>query len=88
MFIVEGDKMKKVEIGGACGNHRRDDTCRILFSNFEGVRQLGRPKRWWKDNIKINLKEIRYEEVDWIHVAQDWDLWQAAANTVMSISSS
>jgi hypothetical protein len=38
----------------------------------------------WQDNIKIDLKRIRYQDVDWIHVAQNRDWWQTVVNTVMN----
>jgi hypothetical protein len=43
----------------------------ILIGKREGNRPLRRPKRGWKDNINIDLKEIRWEGVDWIHAAQN-----------------
>jgi hypothetical protein len=46
---------------------------------------LGRPKHRWKDNIKIDLKEIVYEDMDCIHVAQDMYLLGALVNTVMNL---
>jgi hypothetical protein len=43
----------------------------ILVGRTEGRRPLGRPRRSWEDNIKMNLGEIRFGDVDWIHLAQD-----------------
>jgi hypothetical protein len=37
----------------------------------EGKRPLGRPRRWWVDNIKIDPREIEWDDVDWIDLAQD-----------------
>jgi hypothetical protein len=51
----------------------------------EGRRPLGRPKRRWKDNIKMDLREIEFGVVDWIHWAQDRDRWRALVNTVMNL---
>jgi hypothetical protein len=45
----------------------------ILVGKHGGSRPLGRPKRRWKDNIKIDLGEIGFGDVDWIHLAQDRD---------------
>jgi hypothetical protein len=45
----------------------------ILVGKSEGKRLLGRPKRRWKENIKVGLKETEYEGADWINVAQDSD---------------
>jgi hypothetical protein len=46
---------------------------------------LGRPGRRWEDNIRMNLREIGWEVVDWIHVVQDRDQWRAVVNTVMNL---
>jgi len=45
----------------------------ILVGKPEGKRPLGRPMRRWEDNIRMNVREIGCEAVDWIHLAQDWD---------------
>jgi hypothetical protein len=56
-----------------------------LVRNPEGKRPPRRIRHRWQDNIKINLKEIEYEGVDWIQVAWDRDQWQAFVNTVMNL---
>jgi hypothetical protein len=48
----------------------------------EGKRPLGRPRRRWVDNIKIDLREIGW---DWIDMAQDRDQWRALVNTVLNL---
>jgi hypothetical protein len=48
----------------------------------EGKRLLGRPRRRWEDNVIMDLVEIFWEGVDWIHAAQDRDQWRAVVNTV------
>jgi hypothetical protein len=50
----------------------------------EGKRPLGRPRRTrrWADNIKIDLREIGWDFMDWIDLAQDRDKWRALVNTV------
>jgi hypothetical protein len=45
--------------------------CRILVGKPEEKRPLGRRKRMWVDNIKMNLREIGWEDMDWIDLAQD-----------------
>jgi hypothetical protein len=57
----------------------------ILVGRPEGKRPLGRPRRRWEDNIKMYLREIGFEDVDWIHWAQDRDRWRALVNTVMNL---
>jgi hypothetical protein len=57
----------------------------ILVGKPEGKRLLGRLRHRWEDNIRINLRERGWEGVDWIHLAQDRDQWQALVNTIMNI---
>ena len=51
----------------------------------EGKRPLGRPKRRWKDNIKINFQKVEGGCGDWMELAQDRDRWRALVNTVRNI---
>jgi hypothetical protein len=46
---------------------------------------LGKPRHRWEDNIKMDLREIEFGDVDWIYLAQDRDRWRAFANTVMNL---
>jgi hypothetical protein len=48
-------------------------------------RPLGRPRHRWEDNIKMDLGEIGFGDVDWIHLAQDRDRWRALVNMVMNL---
>jgi hypothetical protein len=52
---------------------------------FSGERSLKRPRRRWVDKIKIDIREIRWDVVDWIHLAHDRHQWRALANTVMNL---
>jgi hypothetical protein len=56
----------------------------ILVGRPEGRRPQGRPRCRWEDNIKMDLREIGFGNVDWIHLAQDRDRWWALVNTVMN----
>jgi hypothetical protein len=58
---------------------------RILVGNPEGKRPLGRPRRRCMDNITMYLKEIGWDGVDWIDMAQDRDQWRALVNTVLNL---
>jgi hypothetical protein len=55
---------------------------RVLVGNLEGKRPLGRPRRRWEDNIKINLQEVGGVRGDWMEMAQDRDRWRALVGTV------
>jgi hypothetical protein len=57
----------------------------ILVGRPEGRRPVGRPRHSWEDNIKIDLREIGFGDVDWIHWAQDSDRWWALVNKVMNL---
>jgi hypothetical protein len=50
---------------------------RILVGKAEGKRPLGRPRRRWVDNIKMDLGEIELDAMDWIDLAEDSDQWRA-----------
>jgi hypothetical protein len=56
---------------------------RLLVRKSEGKRPLGRPRRMWMDNIKMDLIEIGLNVVDWIGLAQDRYRWRALVNSVM-----
>jgi hypothetical protein len=58
---------------------------RILVGNPEGKRPLGRPRRRWMDNIKMDLRVIGWDGMDWTVVAQDREQWRALVNTVMNL---
>jgi hypothetical protein len=57
----------------------------ILVGWLEGRRPLGRSRRRWEDNIKMDLLEIGFGDVDWINWAHDRDRWRALVNTVMNL---
>jgi hypothetical protein len=58
---------------------------RILVGNPEGKRPLGRPRRRWEDNIKMDLGKIRWGGVDWLGLARDRDRWNAPVNAVTNL---
>jgi hypothetical protein len=57
----------------------------LLVGKPEGKRPLGRPRCRWVDNIKIYLRVIGWDGVDWIDLAQDRDQWRALVGTVMNL---
>jgi hypothetical protein len=58
---------------------------RILVGKPEGKRPLGKPTRRWMDNIKMDLREIEWDGMDWVDVAQDRDQWRALVNTLKNL---
>jgi hypothetical protein len=60
------------------------DAYRILVGRPEGRRPLGKPRRRWEDNIKMDLQEVGWG-IDWIALAQDRDRWRSFVNAVMNL---
>jgi hypothetical protein len=70
----------------ACStNGEKMNAYRILVGNPEGNRPLRRPRCMWMDNIKIDLREIGWDGMDWIDLTKDRDQWRALVNTVMNL---
>ena len=57
---------------------------RVLVGKPEGKRPVGRPRRRWEDNIKMDLQEVGAGG-DWMELLQDRDRWRALVNTVMNL---
>jgi hypothetical protein len=60
----------------------RRDVYRVLVGRPEGKRPLGRPRRRWEDNIKMDFRDIGIDGVSWIRLVQDRVQWRASVNTV------
>ena len=58
---------------------------RVLVGKPEGKRSLGRPKRRWEDNIKMDLQEVGCGSMDWIELTQERDRWRALVNAVTNL---
>jgi len=81
------DKIEKNELGWACGvAHMGEErgVYRDLMGKPEGKRPLGRPRRRWVDNIRIDLQEVGCGYMDWIGLAQDRDRWRTLVSAVMN----
>jgi len=59
--------------------------CNVLMGKPEWKNLFGRPRRRWEDNMRMDLKETGWEGMDWFHLAQDRDHWQAVINTGMNL---
>jgi hypothetical protein len=57
---------------------------RVLVGKREGTRPLGRPRRRWEDNIKMDFEEVRGGYGNWMERVQDRDRWRALVSTVMN----
>ena len=58
---------------------------RVLLEKPGGRRPLGRPRRRWVDNIRMDLQEMGYGYMDWIGLAQDRDRWRTLVSAVMNL---
>jgi hypothetical protein len=58
---------------------------KVLVGKPEGRTPLGRPRRRWGDGVRMDLREIGFEGVDWIRLAQDRDRWRAVVSAVMNL---
>jgi hypothetical protein len=58
---------------------------KILVGKTEGKRPLGGARRRWVHNVKMDLREVGWDGVDWIDMAQDRDQWRALVNMVLNL---
>jgi hypothetical protein len=58
---------------------------KVLVGKPEGRRPLGRPRHRWEDNTKMDLREVGWQGIDWINLAQDRNRWQALVNGVINL---
>jgi hypothetical protein len=68
----------------ACMGEMRN-AYKILLGKPEGQRPLGKPRRRWEDNIKMDRREIGFGCADWVHLTRDRDRWRALVSTVMNL---
>jgi hypothetical protein len=76
-------RMRRAEYVARIGEKRNAYRSRV--AKPEGKRPLGRPSRRWLDNIRTNLVEVGWGDVDWIGLAQDRDIWGALVNSVLNL---
>jgi hypothetical protein len=81
--MIKSRRMKWA--GNVAGMGETRNAYRILVGKSVGKIPLGRPRRRWVDNIKIDRREIGWDSMDWIDLAQDRDQWRALVNTVMNL---
>jgi hypothetical protein len=72
-------------MGGPCStNGEKRNAYRLLVRKLEGKRSLGIQRRKWVDNIRMDLGEVGWSDVDWIGLAQDRNRWRALMNSVLN----
>jgi hypothetical protein len=71
-------------MGGGCGTYGGRERCaQGVGGETEGKELLGRPRRRWEDNIKMDLQEVGRGCEDWMELAQDRDSWRTLVDAVM-----
>jgi len=70
---------------GSCSTYGGEAYIRFLVGKPEGKRPLGRPRRRWEDNIKMDLQEVECGVMDWINLAQDRDIRRVLVNVVINL---
>jgi hypothetical protein len=81
--IIKSRRMRWAGHVARMGEKR--DACRLLVGKPEGKRPLGRPKRRWVDNIRMDLGEVGWSNVDWIGLAKDRNRWRALVNSILNL---
>jgi hypothetical protein len=84
--IIRMIKSRRMRLGGHVARvEEKRNAYRILVGKPVGKKPLGRPRRRWVDNIKIDLRCIGWDGIDRIDLGQDRDQWRALVNTVMNL---
>jgi hypothetical protein len=81
--IIKARRMRWAGHVGRMGAKR--NAYRLLVGKPDGRRPLGRPRRRWVDNIRMDLVDVGWSDVDWISLAQDRDSWRALVNSVLNL---
>jgi hypothetical protein len=80
------NQVEEDEMGKSCiTNVDKRNAYRLLVGKAEGKRPLGIPRRRWVDNIRMDLREVRWGDVDWIGLAQYKNRWRALVNSVLNL---
>ena len=83
MQVIKSRRMRWAGHVARMGEER--GVYRVLVEKPEGRRPLGRPRRRWVDNIRMDLQEVVCGNVDWIGLAQDRDRWRTLVSAVMNL---
>jgi hypothetical protein len=83
VWVIKSRRMRWAGHVARMGEQR--GVYRVLVGKPEGRRPLGRPRCRWVDNIRMDLKEVRYGDMDWIGLAQDRDRWWTIVSAVMNL---
>jgi hypothetical protein len=78
-------KSRRMRWAGHVAPTGKNNAYKLLVGKPEGKKPLGRPRRRWVDNVKMDLEKTGWGDVDWIGLAQDRDKWRALVNSVMNL---
>jgi hypothetical protein len=78
-------KSRRMRWAGHVARMEKRNAYRVFVGKPDGRRPLGRPRRRWEDNIKMNLRAIGWSVMGCIHLAQDKDQWRVLLNMVMNL---
>jgi hypothetical protein len=79
--------VKEDGMSEACSTYGMDKKCVKNVGKPEGKRLVGKLRRIWEDNIRMDLREIRWECVNWMHLSEDRNQWLALVKSVMKAAS-
>jgi hypothetical protein len=84
--IIRVIKSRKMRLEGHVARMGEiKNSYKVPVRNTEGKRPLGRPGRRWEDNIRVNHRKIVWDDVDWIHLAEDRDQCRALVHAIMNL---
>jgi hypothetical protein len=83
--IIRIIKSRRMRWAGHVARMVKRNAYRLLVGKPEGKRPLGRPRRRWVDNIRMNLGEVGRGNVDWIGLAKDRNRWRAVVISVLNL---
>jgi hypothetical protein len=83
--IIRIMRSRRIWAGHVARMGEKRNAYRLLVGKPEGRRPLGRPRRKWVDNIRMDLVEVGWGDVDWIGLAQDRDRLRALVNSVLNL---
>jgi hypothetical protein len=73
-------------MGGACSTNEGEEECiYVIGGKARGKETLGRPRRRWVDNIRMDLGVVGWGDVDWIGLTKDRNRWRALVNSVLNV---
>ena len=83
--IIRSHKSRRLRWAGPVAHMEESrNAYRVLVGKPKGKRPLGRPRRRWEDNIKMDLREVGSDSGEWIDLAEDRDQWRAYVRAVMN----